>query len=427
MSSTKHSNPLIALVDCNNFYVSCERVFNPRLCGKPVVILSNNDGCVIARSNEAKGLGIPMGAPAFQYRDLFQRHNVFVFSSNYALYGDMSHRVMQTLAQFTPDIEIYSIDEAFLKLGAEEPEAFAQRIRQTVLQWTGIPVSIGISPTKTLAKVANRHAKKSQLGQGVFILTDPNLRKILLSELLVEDVWGIGRKISTTLKKYGIHTAWDLAQTEEAWIKKTFSIVTLRTALELRGISCLSMNEAPPDKKSITTSRSFSRPITEEQELTEALSTYVARAAEKLRDQGSLASFIEVFLETSRFKENGAYFAAIPITLPEPSNYTPLLIHHAKQGLHALFKKGLEYKKCGILLGGLVPSKAFQSDLFAKHKISIEKQRKLMLLIDKTNARYGTDTLKWAAQGLAQSWKMRQEHTSPRFTTRWSDLLSIRI
>lgn len=426
MSSTKPNKSLFALLDCNNFYVSCERVFNPRLTGKPVVVLSNNDGCVIARSNEAKALGVPMGAPAFQCRDLFNRHNIISCSSNYALYGDMSHRVMQTLTQFTPDLQIYSIDEAFLLMNGPTP-ADALKIRQTVLQWTGIPVSIGIASTKTLAKVANRHAKKKLPQQGVFILEEEKLIKEVLSDLPVEDVWGIGRQLTVKLRKHGIYTAWELAQAEETWIKKNFSVVVLRTVLELRGISCLSLSEAVPAKKSIICSRSFGRAVTELDELSEALASYTARAAEKLREQGSVASFIEVFLESKRSGEEWVYAPAVQMILAEPTDYTPLLIQKAKEGLSRIFRSGLAYKKNGVMLGGILPHRFFQPNLFAMHKTPVEKQRKLMELLDRTNARYGSGTLKFAAEGLLQPWKMKRDNSSPHFTTCWEDLLCVRI
>lgn len=428
MSSTKLNKPLFALVDCNNFYVSCERVFNPKLWNKPVVILSNNDGCVIARSNEAKALGIPMGAPVFQYRDLLKKNRVILYSSNYTLYGEMSHRVMQTLSQFAPDMEIYSIDEAFLMVGGESSLADHSRtIKQTVYQWTGIPVSIGIAPTKTLAKAANRYAKKNLPKEGFFILTDENLKKEILMKMPVEDVWGIGRQISAKLNRNQIYTAWDLANAKDEWIRKNLSVVGLRTVWELRGISCMSLEEAPSPKKSIVCSRSFGVEVKEEAEMAEAVSCYAARAAEKLRGQESVASFIEVFLCTNRFKEGPVYANALQIMLPQPTDYTPYLIHYAKYALHRIFRSGFAYKKVGIMLGGLVSNKSVQQDLFWEHKLSLEKQHRVMELMDQTNHRYGKDTLKFAAEGIAQPWKMQRKSCSPHFTTSWEDILSIRI
>ncbi|MBA3722335.1 MAG: Y-family DNA polymerase [Parachlamydiaceae bacterium] len=430
MSSTKPSKPLFALVDCNNFYVSCERVFNPRIWNKPVVILSNNDGCVIARSNESKSLGIPMGAPAFQYAEIFKKHRVIVYSSNYALYGEMSQRVMQTLSQFAMDMEIYSIDEAFLHLNQEnesELDPYIRHIKQTVYQWTGIPVSIGVASTKTLAKIANRHAKKNFPKEGVYIFNDPNLQQEVLSNLPVEEVWGIGGQISATLKRKGIYTASELASADDVWLKKHLSVVVLRTAWELRGISCLSLQEAAPPKKSIVSSRSFGVEITEESDLAEALSTYAATAAEKLRNECGVASFLEVFLMTNRFKEGPSYANSIQITLPQPTDYTPLLIHYAKCGLNKIYKSGYSYKKIGIQLGGIQSNRTIQQDLFAGKNYSIEKQTKVMKLIDQTNAIYGKDTLKFAAQGIDQPWKMQRNKCTDHYTTSWDGLLKIKI
>lgn len=427
MSSTSPSDQLFALVDCNNFYVSCERVFNPRLWNKPVVILSNNDGCVVARSNEAKALGIPMGAPAFQYATLFQTQGVIVYSSNYALYGEMSQRVMHMLSQYTSDFEIYSIDEAFLLVDSLNAEAYAAKIRQEILQATGIPVSIGIAPTKTLAKVANRYAKKVKVQEGYFVLNDEKTRQEVLKSLPVGDVWGIGPRLSRMLHGHQIQTAWDLVNANDGWIKKQMSIVGLRTVMELRGQSCLSFQEAAPSKKSIVSSRSFGIEVKEEADLAEAVSNYTATAAEKLRDQESAASFMEVFVTTNRFKEGPSYSNGIHIALPQPTDYTPLLIHYAKYGLHRIFKKGFSYKKAGVLLGGIVSNQNLQQDLFAKPTPSFDKQQKLMRLMDRTNRKYGKDALKLAAQGITRPWQMRRRMCSARYTTCWEELLVIKI
>lgn len=428
MSSTKLHKPLFALVDCNNFYASCERVFNPKLIGKPIVVLSNNDGCVVARSNEAKALGIPMGAPFFQYRDVFERNKVIVFSSNYTLYGQMSQRIMQTLHQFTPEMEIYSIDEAFLRF-IDEPSLSSQmrHMKQTVYQWTGIPVSIGVAPTKTLAKVANRYAKKKLPQEGFFILNEAKTRELLLKDLDVQDVWGIGYQISALLYRNGIRTAWELACTDDHWIKKNLSVVGLRTVWELRGISCLTLEEAAPPKKSIVCSRSFGSAVYTEADLAEALSSYVASAAEKLRKQECIASFLNVFLNTSRFKEEEYYSNSVHVTLPIPSDYTPHLIHYAKFGLKNIYREGFAYKKVGVMLGGIVSNKAVQQDFFVENKAPDRKHQILMQLMDQTNAKYGKDTLKLAAQGVNQLWKMRRERCTKHFTTSWDDLLQIKI
>lgn len=422
MSSTKPNNlPLFALIDCNNFYVSCERVFNPRLWNKPVVILSSNDGCVIARSNEAKALGIPMGAPAFQYDHLFKSHHVIVQSSNFTLYGDMSYRVMETLAQFSADMEIYSIDEAFLLL---EKAADAQNIKKIVYQWTGIPVSVGIASTKTLAKLANRYAKKYLPLEPYFLLDESN-RAAILKKFTVEDVWGIGRQISSSLRSRAIYTAWDLCQLDDAWIKKRFSVVVLRTVWELRGISCLPLQEVAASKKSIVCSRSFSSDITQKEELAEALSDFTARAAEKLRKQGSLASFVEVFLNTNRFKE-GCYFNAAQVVLQQPTDYTPRLIHSAKNALHRIFKEGLAYKKIGVLLGGIISGRFHQQDFLYTEGPPLEKQEKLMQLMDQTNAKYKKNMIRLAAQGVEGA-ASRRSCCSDRYTTNWDNILLIHL
>lgn len=427
MSFTSRNEPLFALVDCNNFYVSCERVFNPRLWNQPVVILSNNDGCVVARSNEAKALGIPMGAPAFKYATLFQTSRVIVYSSNYALYGEMSQRVMQMLSLFATDMEIYSIDEAFLRVEDPNLKTYARNMKDSVHQWTGIPISVGIAPTKTLAKVANRHAKKHLPQEGFFILNDENLCKEVLSNLPVNEVWGIGPRISQTLRCHQIHTAWDLANAADSWIKKNLTIVGLRTVWELRGISCLPLQEAPSSKKSIISSRSFGKEIQAKEELAEAVSNYAAAAAERLREQKSVASFMEVFVATNRFKEGAAYSNSIHIAIPQPTDYTPLLIHYAKYGLHEIYKKGYAYKKVGVLLGGIVSNRSLQQDLFSQAKPPLEKQRILMRLLDRTSSKYGKNALKFAAQGVSKVWQMGRRICSPRFTTCWEELLLIRI
>ena len=428
MSFTKPSKTLFALVDCNNFYASCERVFNPRLWNKPIVVLSNNDGCVVARSNEAKALGIPMGAPAFQYADLFKKHRVIVLSSNYTLYGQMSHRVMQTLSQFTPEMEIYSIDEAFLQLENQlKLPSECKKIKQTVYQWTGIPVSIGIAPTKTLAKVANRYAKKKLPQEGFLILENEALRNEILRNFEVGDVWGIGSQKTSLLHRNGIRTAWDLACAEDGWVKKHLTIVGLRTVWELRGISCLPLEEAVAPKKSIVSSRSFGREVLVEEELAEALSNYVATAAEKLRNQESAASFLEVFLNTSRFKEGSYYANSIHISLPQPTDYTPHLIQFSKSGLSKIFKAGFAYKKIGVMFGGLVSNRALQQNLFFKPTLSDAKQRIIMHLIDQANAKYGKEAIKYAAQGVAKSWAMKRDQCTAHFTTSWHELLNVRI
>lgn len=419
MSSTSHPD-YFALVDCNNFYVSCERVFNPGLENLPVVVLSNNDGCVIARSNEAKAVGIAMGEPFFKVRELIRRENIAVLSSNYALYGDMSRRVMQILTDFAPAVYPYSIDEAFLDIAVSDPAAFARNLRNTILQWVGIPVSIGIATTKTLAKAANTLAKK---GDGVFTLTDP---EPVLRQFPVGKIWGIGSRLTARLQAKGILTAWDLSKADDNWVRRETSVVGLRTVLELRGISCLPLDEAPPAKQSVVTSKSFGRPVSCFGEMTEAIAVYMSRAAEKIRNQGSLASYLSVFVVPKPLYGGPARSAChFDIDLPEPTSYTPLLVHFAKEALQRLWRPGQTYQKAGVMLAGLIPEAQFQKDLFTCYPVPSEKQTALMQVMDSLNRQYGRKTLKVASEGRGQSWQMKQERRSPRYTTKWSEIPKI--
>ncbi len=405
----------IALVDCDNFYASCERIFNPELRGQPLVILSNNDGCIVARSSEAKALGIPMGAPYFQWADFIRGRGVAVRSSNYALYGDLSHRVMRTLERFNPEMEIYSIDEAFLQVGdLKDPAGHCRRMREKVLQWTGIPVSIGIAPTKTLAKVATRIAKKRK--ESVYLPEDFGP---ILEELPVGEIWGVGRRLAQFLAKRGIHTAAQLRDKEDGWVQKNLTVVGLRLVWELRGFSCLPLDEAPAAKQTIMTSRSFGRPILSKEELGEALATYAARGAEKLREEQRVASWLQVFITGKDYGEQAC------LVLPQPTSFTPTLIEYAKQGLNTIYRPGHAYKKAGILLGGLVPEESFQRDLFTR--ADEEKQRAAMALLDYANQKFGGAILKFAAEGTERPWQGKRQLRSPCFTTRWKDLLTIRI
>lgn len=421
MSSTALPKHYFALIDCNNFYVSCERVFNPALRNRPVVVLSNNDGCVIARSKEAKKW-VPMGAPFFKNRELFQQYGIISCSSNYALYGDMSRRVMATLGDYTPDLQVYSIDEAFLLLEPRNLEKICPEIQSGVLQRTGIPVSVGIARTKTLAKVANHLAKQDK---GNFILY-PHQEEAVLRELPVDEIWGIGRQLSDFLNRNGIRNAWEFRECGDDWIKKHMTVVGLRTAWELRGISCLELEELPPSKKAILSSRSFGRPVTELSEVAEAVASYTSRAAEKMRNQESLASYIEVFVLTDRFKED-YYSNSMQMVLPHPTDYTPVLIHYAKWGLEKILYKGYRYKKAGIMLGGLVPAGNYQPDLFASNTKLQEKQQRIMQLMDQMNQSHGRKVLRFAAEGIEQPWQMKREKCSPCYTTRWSEILKIKI
>lgn len=418
---------MFALVDCNNFYASCERVFAPQLAGRAVIVLSNNDGCVVARSAEAKALGFRMGEPAFQKQALIERHRVAVFSSNYALYGDMSERVMNTLAAFAPSIEIYSIDEAFLDLRGIEPSSlprFAAGLRRTVMQWTGIPVSVGIAPTKTLAKAANRLAKR-QTADGVLMLDGAAQIETVLENFPVEDVWGIGGQYGKFLNRHGIFSAGQLRRAKDAWIQKHLSIVGLRLVQELRGLSCLSLETAPPSKKNICTSRSFGTPVESCQLLEEAVATFAARCAEKLRRQNSCTNLVSIFIHTNPFKpEEPQYNHCQTLQLPVASNSTPEIIRCALNGLKRIYRPGYRYKKAGVLAAGIVPAGEVQGSLF--DTIDRDKHRRLMEVTDRLNRRMGRDTLQFAVQGFAKSWKLRQERLSPAYTTCWEALVTAR-
>lgn len=413
---------LYYLVDCNQFYVSCEQVFNPKLNNHPVVVLSNNDGCIVARSKEAKALGIPMGAPAYQYAELFKTHRVHVFSSNYTLYGDMSQRVMHTLSRFSPLIEEYSIDEAFLKITANNPIEVAQEIRRTVLQWTGIPVSIGIGSTKTLAKVASDLAKK----EGVFAFTDAAQIDTVLDKLPVIEIWGIGGNLAKALEQEGIRTARAFKDSENGWIQRRFSTVLLRTALELRGISCLQLNDEPVERKSITCSRSFEKTVKSLAEVEESLSHYTSTVAEKLRKEELLPTFLTVFLMTSPFSAH-PYSNSSTTILEEPTDFTPDLISKAKQSLRKIFRTGYEYKKTGIILGGLVPRRNYQPDLFFQNTLQREKKQRAIQALDALNESLGTPLLKFAAEGTRKGGPLKRGNVSRKFTTSWDDLLVINI
>jgi len=430
---------VFALADCNNFYASCERVFNPDLIGRPLVVLSNNDGCVIARSNEAKALGVAMGEPFFKREGFFKQHGVRVYSSNYALYGDMSQRVMRTLGRFTPELEIYSIDEAFLDLdsfGARDLDDYGREIRRTVRQWTGIPISIGIGPTKTLAKIANRMAKKFPEHQGVFRVPQPvaGLPRApvipgldaLLDRIDVADVWGVGRRYAIKLERYGIRNARQLKDADEAWVRKKMTIQGLHTVLELRGISCLALELAPPPKKSIMVSRSFGRPVATLTEMREAVAAFAARCAEKLRAQQSRAAFLAVFLMTNPHKDEPQYSNILTARLPVATANTPDLIRLALDCLERIYKDGYSYKKAGVMLSGVEPDATRQLSLLDPTPRLAARQNDLMRALDSVNAKWGRNTLHYAATGIGRPWQMRQERKSGRFTTCWQELPIVR-
>jgi DNA polymerase V len=417
--------PLFALVDCNNFYVSCERVFRPSLNGKPVVVLSNNDGCVIARSEEAKALGIPMGLPAFQMRERFPGHTIETYSSNYALYGDMSARVMTILKQFSPEVEVYSIDEAFLNLagfGNGNLNAYGHHIRHAVRQWTGIPLSVGIGATKTLAKLANRLAKRSDEAQGVVDLTVSEHQDDVLASILVKDIWGIGRSYTRLLQSHGICTALELRDADDRWIRHQMGVVGVRIVWELRGISCLPLELSPPPKKSLMVSRSFGRPITTLTEMRQAVATYTTRAAEKLRRHRLAAGALTVFLMTNRFKEDDPQSTNdITLSLPVATSDTAELIAYARVGIEHIYEEGYRYKKAGIRFTELAPAHQIQMNLFDTRDRA--RAQKLMTTIDHINTQMGTGAIQYAVAGVKPRWQMRRLRMSPRYTTKWDELV----
>jgi DNA polymerase V len=419
---------MYALIDCNNFYASCERVFNPSLLGKPVVVLSNNDGCVIARSNEAKAIGIGMGQPAFEIKEIIKQHQVSVFSSNYVLYGDMSRRVMNILSEYAPAIEIYSIDEAFVPLIGFEYiniQEFAGTMRDAVIRGTGIPVSIGIGSTKTLAKVANHYAKKVPANKGIYIITSDNIKETL-RKFPVGDVWGIGRQYNKMLAKFGVHTAFDFVNAEPHWIRKSMSVVGLRTQEELKGIECIGIEDKVSAKKTICTSRSFGQMIPEFPSLAEAVANFASRCAFKLRSQKSCANVLMIFIHTNMHRKDLPQYARNRVmTLPVASSDSFELVEYALAALRSIYKEGYLYKKAGVIVSGIVPDQAVQASLFDYR--DRKKQISVMTVMDSINERYGRDKLKLAVMGNKRKWKLRQEQLSPFYTTKWDDIITIKV
>ncbi len=433
---------MYGLVDCNNFYVSCERVFNPLLKTKPVVVLSNNDGCIIARSNEAKALGIPMGAPLHLYKELINKNKVFTYSSNYTLYGDMSSRVMTSLNFFVPDIEIYSIDEAFLSLekinGVTVLDEMV-KIRKLIYQWTGIPVSIGVGPTKTLAKLANKMAKKHS-SNGVYILTISKHLDKILKDLSLEDIWGISKGWANRLKSIGINNPFELQQSDPRQIRNLISVVGERIVYELRGIPCLTL-EGITAKQSITVSRSFGNIINNKNDLKKALANYVARAAEKLRSQNSLCGAISVFIHTNRFrKKDLQYSNSASIIFDDLTDSTNLIIGKAFKLLESLYLPNYNYKKIGVVLLDIQKREhnfIIQDNLFTYGNTKKEFTNKsdiCMKMLDSINAKMGKMTLFYGSQGIIKqrkqrtegnNWKMRSSYRSPFYTTNWNDILRV--
>ncbi|WP_299181153.1 Y-family DNA polymerase [uncultured Neptuniibacter sp.] len=420
---------MYALVDCNSFYASCERLFRPDLEGKAVVVLSNNDGCVVARSAEAKALGIKMAVPFFEVRELYERGELHVFSSNYAFYGDISARVMMTLEEMAPEVEVYSIDEAFLNLRGmvTEPDlnALGHKIKQRIKRWVGVPVGVGIAETKTLAKLANYAAKHFAKTQGVVVLSDPRWRERLLAITDVSEVWGVGRRHAEKLRAENILTAADLADSDAETMRRRYSVTLERTILELRGISCLGFDEQPEPKQQVLCSRTFSTRITTLQPLQEAIREYAVRAAEKLRIEHRLTRSVSIYIRTNpnaRFEAkyaNGATY-----TLPSPTNDSRLIMKIALQLLQGIYREGYRYMKAGVVLNDLQPEDNYQADLFTPDCGS-PKALSLMQALDRINRRYHRG-LTFAGQGRQQHWAMQRNYLSPRYTTSWNDLKKVR-
>jgi DNA polymerase V len=417
---------MFALVDCNNFYASCERVFRPDLKEKPIVVLSNNDGCIIARSNEAKSLGIPMGAPVFEYETLIEKNKVNVFSANFALYGDMSQRVMGILGEYTPELEIYSIDEAFMKLQGFEKfnlQTYAEEIQLNVSKWTGIPISIGIAPTKALSKVANRIAKKfPKETKSVHIIDTEEKRIKALKWLKVEDVWGIGRQHSKRLNALNINTAYDFTQMTDSWVRKHLSVVGLRLKHDLEGIPTLDFEEVLP-KKNIATTRSFEKLYTEFDEIKERVTTFAVSCSEKLRRQKSACNSLMVFLHTNGYRQDlPQYSRNIIVKLPFPSNSSIELAKFATEALAKIFKKGYSYKKAGVIVMEFSQEDNVQLNIFENSNL---KHIPLMKSIDRINAMYGQQKVRLASQDIKKVWKMKQLRLSPRYTTNINEIIII--
>ncbi len=419
---------MFALVDCNNFYASCERVFNPSLRHQPIVVLSNNDGCVIARSNEAKPF-VPMGAPSFKYQSVFEKHNVHVFSSNYALYGDMSNRVMNTLSNFTPDIEVYSIDEAFLQFKGFQKhydlEGYARQMKATVERHTGIPVSIGVAPTKALSKIANKIAKKfAHKTNGLYVMQSKEQRLKALKWMEIDDVWGIGRQHAQRLKAQAVFTAYDFIQLPDDWVRKHMSVVGLRLKRELEGKPTLSLDEIEA-KKAIATTRTFDYQCNDYKVVRERISSFAISCAEKLRRQQSNCQLLHVFLRTNKFRPDlPQYHCSTVVKTAFPTNSSIDLVKFAVLGLDKLYRPEYHYKKAGVIVMELTPVEQEQLSLFSKKN---PKHFRLMQQIDQLNQTVGRHKVKFGSQDLGRVWKMKQEHLSQRFSTTIKDSIVVKV
>jgi DNA polymerase V len=416
---------MFALVDCNSFYASCEQLFNPKIRNKPVVVLSNNDGCVIARSKEAKELGIDMGEPAFKLKSFLKSNSVAVYSANFALYGDISRRVMQTLSSLCPKMEIYSIDEAFLDLSGFAPfEAYGQRIRTRVLEWVGIPTCVGIGATKTLAKIANYLAKKQVQYCGVCVLASEFDIEHALKNMPVENIWGVGRQYTKILNSWGVYTALEFRDLPPQLIRTHLKVVGLRIQNELKGISCLQLEEVAPAKQSVLMSRSFGQPLSEYDDLKQCVAVFAARCAEKLRRQQCSATQVSVFIRTNPHRlDEEQYQAERKITFSTPSDLTNEIIEQALRALKSIYRPNLRYQKAGVFLSGIVPNDAIQTNLF--DRVERTRNKRIVAAVDALNSKFGRSTVRYGVEGYNQKWKMRQTFLSKRFTTSWTELLEV--
>ncbi|GHE20832.1 Y-family DNA polymerase [Halomonas urumqiensis] len=423
---------MIALVDGNNFYVSCERVFDPRLEGRPVGVLSNNDGCVVARSQELKALGVAMGAPLHLLPPGIRRQAVLL-SSNYALYGDMSRRVNLVLAEFSPDVEFYSIDESFVGLEGfpeHELEAHCRRLRETVRRWTGIPVGVGVAPTRVLAKVANHLAKREPAFEGVCLLdADGPVTRRVLERWPVTELWGVARRSGERLALMGIDTAWQLREANPQWVRSRFSVVMERLVWELRGRASITLDDMDAPRQRILVSRSFGRLTGEFRDLQEAVRQHMGRAGEKLRRQGSLARAVQVFVRTNPFQTSEPqYRNAVVVALPGPSADNRVLLEAAGRGLAAIYRKGYRYQKCGVMLLDLVDSQCHQLSLLEGSGQAVERDRsqRLMATLDRLNRDMGRDTVRFGLPRKDNAWALRCQRRTPRYTTHWQELMRVR-
>jgi len=418
-----------ALIDCNNFYVSCERMFRPDLWQKPVAVLSNNDGCIVARSNELKNLGVVMAAPYFKQKEILDKIGCVIFSSNYTLYNDISNRVMAIIATFFDKIEIYSIDEAFVELpqwSAEEMQEVCMELKNTVWKWLNIPISIGVGPTKTLAKLANEKAKKDgrkdNLYNGYYRVEKNDDLESILATVEIRDVWGIGRKYAKKLTENGIYTAWDFVRADSAWVKKNFSVMGARTQKELTGQTYYGLEEKA-SRQGIASTRSFGRPVTALKDLMEAVSSYTTIAAQKLRKDGLETNCLSVFLMTNRFKINFVY-ANLDVKLVQATNSTHVLATEALKLVKKIYKPGLNYAKAGVFLTNLHSQDEVAYSLFESENRDLDKEKRAMTALDTINKKFGRDALKLLSNGIAKPWQMKQTQVSPKITTSWQELMT---